>query len=140
MNAYEEMMMVYENSQKALAKENFRKSYEDRDSRIHNKGNHVVGEKLYLYTPCSNSWVSMCKDPYTVESVKGNIMVVREARCIFPEHRYFDTLPTDIVDDPNGKRMKLRWSEKKQRWQETPADSYPKVAVFGEWKYQPYLD
>lgn len=100
----------------------------------------AVGEKLYCYTPCSSYWVSMVRDPYTVESVKGNTCVIREAEPIFLGTRYYDTLPDYIVDDPNGRKLKLRWSEKKQRWQESPAGSYPKVAVFGEWDYQPYLD
>ena len=100
----------------------------------------TINEKLYLYTPCSNGWVSMVRNPYTVDSVSGNTCIVREARLIFNGVRYYDTLADDIVDDPNGRKIKLRWSEKKQRWQETPAGSYPRVAVFGSWDYQPYLD
>lgn len=99
-----------------------------------------VNEHLYLYTPCSDYWVSMVRKPYTVDSVNGNTCVVRRAKAIFNGAVYYDTLPDRIEDDLNGERIKLRWSEKKNRWQETPAHSYPMVAVFGEWDYQPYLN
>jgi hypothetical protein len=98
------------------------------------------GERLYTYTPCSDMWVSDVRDPWTVESVNGNTCVIRAARLVFSGPRYYDTLPDRIVDDPNGKTLKLRWSEKKQRWQESPAGSYPRVAVFGAWDYSPYLN
>ena len=100
----------------------------------------TVGEKLYIHTPCNSYYVAICRDPYTVESVKGNTMIIREARLVFCGQRYYDTLPDRIEDDPNGKRLTFRWSEKKQRWQESPAGSYPRVAEFGEWDYVPYLD
>ena len=99
-----------------------------------------VGEHLYLYTPCSNMWVSDVRNPYTVDSVNGNTCIVREARPVFYGTRYYDSMPDHIEDDLNGRKKKLRWSEKKQRWQESPADSYPKVAVFGEWDFYPYLN
>ena len=99
-----------------------------------------VGEKLYIYTPCSHYYVNAVRNPYTVESVNGNVMVIRAALPIFCGPRYYDTLPDRIVDDPNGKRLTFRWSEKHQRWQESPAGSYPRVAVFGEWDFFPYLD
>lgn len=102
----------------------------------------VVGEKLYIHTPCNRYYVNAVRDPYTVESVSGNTMVIRAARPVFNGPRYYNTLPDAIVDDPDGKRMKFRWSEKKQRWQETPDKyGYPKVAVFGYgWDFFPYLD
>ena len=100
----------------------------------------TVGEHLYLYTPCNSYYVAAVRDPYTVDSVNGNVCVVREAMPVFYGTRYYDTLPDKIVDDPNGRTMKLRWSEKKQRWQESPAGGYPRVAVFGEWDFYPYLD
>ena len=99
-----------------------------------------VNEKLYLYTPCNNYWVEMVRKPYTVDSVDGNTCIVRQAKAIFNGAQYYDSLPDKIVDDPYGRRMKLRWSEKKGRWQESPAGGYPRVAVFGEWDYQPYLN
>lgn len=100
----------------------------------------AVGERLYTYTPCNLHYVAMVRNPYTVDSVKGNTIVIREAEPVFYGTRYFDTLPDEIRDNPNGKKMTMRWSEKKQRWQETPCNSYPEVAVFGEWDYFPYLD
>ena len=100
----------------------------------------TVGEHLYTYTPCNMYYVEAVRDPWTVESVKGNTVTVRAARPVFLGVRYFNTLPDYIEDDPNGKRLTFRWSEKKQRWQESPAGSYPRVAVFDEWVYFPYLD
>lgn len=100
----------------------------------------TVGEKLYIYTPCYDMWVSDVRRPYTVESVSGNTIIIREARPVFCGVVYYDTLPNYIEDDPNGERLKFRWSEKKQRWQESPAHSYPRVAVFGNWDWQPYLN
>lgn len=104
------------------------------------KHNPTVGEHLYIYTPCSDYYVRMIRKPYTVAEVKGNTITIREARPIFYGAVYYDTLPDTIVDDPNGKTIKFRWSDKKQRWQESPAGSYPRVAVFGKWDYQPYLN
>lgn len=100
----------------------------------------TVGEHLYTFTPCNMYYVRAVRNPYTVETVKGNTITVREARPVFLGVRYYDTMPDYIVDDENGKRKTFRWSEKKQRWQESPAGSYPEVAVFGEWDYFPYLD
>lgn len=100
-----------------------------------------VGEHLYTYRPdTGNYYIGIVKDPWTVLSVRGNECIVQEARCIFYGDRYYDTLADDIVEDPHGRIMKLRWNERKQRWQESPAGSYPKVAVFGEYAYYPYLD
>ena len=102
----------------------------------------TVGEQLYCYTPCSDMWVSDVRKPYTVESVNktGTVCVIRAALPAFNGPCYYDSLPDYITDDPNGKRMTLRWSEKRQRWQESPAGSYPRVAVFGRWDYYPYLN
>ena len=100
----------------------------------------TVNEHLYIYEPCNLYYVRKVRNPYTVESVKGNVMVIRAAKPVFYGPRYYDTLPDDIVDDPNGNKLTFRWSEKKQRWQESPAGSYPRVAVFGEWDYFPYLN
>ena len=114
--------------------------YYEQKERNKMKHTPTVGEHLYTYTPCSNYWVSMCRQPYTVVAVKGNVITIQEARCIFYGARYFNTLADDIVEDKQGRTMQMRWSEKKQRWQQTPCGSYPKVAVFGKWDYQPYLD
>ena len=100
----------------------------------------AVGEKLYTYTPCNSYYVSAVRNPYTVAAVKGNTITVRAARPVFLGVRYYDTMPDFIEDDPNGRCKTFRWSEKKQRWQESPAGSYPEVAVFGQWDFFPYLD
>ena len=100
----------------------------------------VVGEKLYIYTPCNSYYVSAVRNPYTVEVVKGNAITIRKARPVFYGAVYYDTMPDYIEDDPNGERLIFRYSEKKNRWQESPAGSYPRVAVFGRWDYFPYLD
>ena len=99
-----------------------------------------VGDKLYLRQRTGNYYVDICKHPATVIEVKGNVITVQDCELVFAGPRYYDTLPDYIMENPNGKTMKLRWSEKYQRWQQTPADSYPLFAVFGSWQYQPYLD
>lgn len=104
------------------------------------KHNPTVGEHLYIYTPCNDYWVESVRKPFTVHEVRGNVITIREAEAVFTGPRYFDTLPDYITDNPNGRLLKFRWSEKKQRWQESPARSYPRVAVFGKWDYQPYLN
>ena len=100
----------------------------------------TVGDRLYTYTPSTLYYVRACRDPWTVISVKGDTCIVQEARLVFNGPRYFNTLPDEITEDPFGKTMKLRWNEKHQRWQESPAGSCPRVAVFGQWVYFPYLD
>lgn len=102
----------------------------------------VVGEHLYTYTPCNNMCVSEVRNPWTVESVNKTqtVCVIRAARPIFEGTQYYDSMPCDIVDDLDGRRIKMRWSEKKQRWQESPNNGYPRVAVFGGWDYFPYLN
>ena len=99
-----------------------------------------VGEHLFTWTPCNSFYVAAVRRPWTVESVNKNYCVVRSAKPVFTGPQYYDSMPDHIEEDPQGKLMKLRWNEKKKRWQESPADSYPQVAVFGEWDYYPYLD
>lgn len=100
----------------------------------------TVGEKLYIYTPCNSYYVAAIRNPYTVESVNENKITIRAARPVFYGARYYDSFPDTIVDDPNGERLTFRYSEKKNRWQESPARTYPRVAVFGKWDFYPYLD
>ena len=104
------------------------------------KGTHFVGEKCSVYTPCSNYWVSMCRTPYTVIAVKENELTLQECTLVFYGDRYYNTVADEIIPNPNGRIMKVRWSEKKKRWQESPAGSYPKVPIFGIWEHQPYLN
>lgn len=99
-----------------------------------------IGDKLYTYSPSTGYWCSMVRDPWTVVEVKGNTCTVQACKLLFRGPRYYNSLPYAICEDPEGKLLKLRWSEKKQRWQESPATSYPRVAVFGGWDYQPYLN
>lgn len=100
----------------------------------------TVGDHLYTYTPCTSYYVRACRDPWTVIEAKGNTCVIQEAELVFYGPRYFNTLPDLIRENPNGRTIKLRWSEKNQRWQESPNHGYPRVAVFGKWDYFPYLD
>ena len=77
----------------------------------------------------------------TVEAVnkKGTRCVVREALCLFSRPRYFDSLPYNIVDDPNG-RKKTLFLSKYGSWKEAKAGRYAGFAMFGEYRYQPYYD
>lgn len=99
-----------------------------------------LGDHLYLSQDTGSYYVDMVKDPYTVIAVKGNTCIVQACRLYFAGPRYYDTIADVIREDPEGKTVKLRWNEKRQRWQESPAGSFPHVATFGEWKHQPYLD
>lgn len=75
----------------------------------------------------------------TSEELDRRVRDLRECGC---KNIFFNRLgeAEEVEDDPNGKRKNFRWSEKKQRWQESPAGSYPEVAVFGQWDFFPYLD
>ena len=100
-----------------------------------------IGEHLYIRKSTGNEWIDMIKHPYTViKIINDNNIIIQEAECIFPTPRYYDTLPTEIVEDKFGTCMKMKWSEKKQKWLESPQDNYPYFAVFGKWDYQPYLN
>ena len=102
----------------------------------------TVGEHLYTHTPGTGYYyISLVRNPWTVISVKGNTCVIQSAECIFDGPQYYNSLPVGFREDPYGRTMTLRWSEKKQRWQESPLrGGCPRVAVFGEWDYYPYLD
>ena len=103
--------------------------------------NIKVGDPLYLYTDCNLWTVRMCHDPYTVIGVKGKRITIQEARLVFNGPRYFDTLPDGIEPNPNGDIKTLRYDTKGKRWVITPkSGSNHKVAVFGRYDYQPYLD
>ena len=80
----------------------------------------TVGEHLYMESVLGS------RIPYTVEDVKGNVATIRQARCIFNGARYFNTLADDIVDDPYGAHMRVRWSEKKQIWQQSSNSQHKK--------------
>lgn len=95
----------------------------------------VVGEKLYIISACGT------ETPYTVESVNktGTRCVVREAGMLFGYPRYFDSLPYHIFDDINGAK-KTMYLAKSGYWKEAKAGRYAGLAVFGEYRYQPYYD
>lgn len=100
-----------------------------------------IGEHCYIRQRTGNMWVDEVMRPYTVIGVDNNIIVLQEAKCIFNGPRYYDSMPDSIIEDPNGRKRKFRWSERKQRWQETPCDVYPYFAVFGSgYQYAPYLN
>lgn len=100
-----------------------------------------VNDKLYIRQKTDNYWVDSVKRPYTVIEVNDNTVIIQACKLIFNGPAYYDTLPDKIEADPNGKTMKLRWSDKKQRWQESPTrGSYPYIAVFGSWEFEPYLN
>ena len=48
------------------------------------------------------------------------------------------------MQDPNGEIKKLKWSNAKKHtgwiYKDYPGDTYPEIAHFGEWDYQPYLN
>ena len=100
-----------------------------------------VGTKLYLWTPCNDSWVAMIRKPYTVIGKEKRKVLIQRCKLIFNGVRYYDTLPDEIQEDPQGQVRKLSWAPKKCRWQvDENRSGYPEVAVFGEWDYQPYLN
>lgn len=79
------------------------------------KHNPIIGEHLYIYTPCNMYYVQAVRDPFTVESVSanGNTITIRAARPVFCGPRYYDTMPDRIEDDPNGKRITFCVKESK---------------------------
>ena len=99
-----------------------------------------VGTPLYLQQkPSDNYYCSMVKRPYTVIDVKPSEITIQSARLVYPPGPvYYDTLPIDIVPDPNGRIEKLHWAPKAGYWQENSV--YPKYAHFGSYDYFPYLD
>ena len=98
-----------------------------------------VGEHLYLQPkPSSSYYASIVKHPYTVIAVSPREITIQEAKCIFPQPCYYDTMPVDIVEDPNGRIKKLHWAPRAGHWQAN--EVWPDYAHFGEWEYYPYLD
>lgn len=103
-----------------------------------------VGEHLYLSQRTGNSWIDMCRYPYTVIKVDKNRIWVQSCELIFDGPRYYDTLTNGIREDPCGDVRELRWSNsvKHNGWifKNYPGDPYPSIATFGHWDYQPYLN
>ena len=100
-----------------------------------------VGDPLYLRQRTGNSWVDMCKYPYTVIEVTKSNVYIQACKLIFDGPRYYDTVASRIEDDPNGEILKLNWAPKKGQWQiDKYQTGYPEFAVFGRHEHQPYLN
>lgn len=104
----------------------------------------TIGEKLYLSQHTGNYWVDSVRNPYTVIDVNDKEVTIQECKLIFNGIRYFDTLPDEILEDPNGEIKKLKWSNAKKHtgwiYKDYPGDNYPEIAHFGMWDYAPYLN
>lgn len=100
-----------------------------------------ISEHLYLRQSTGDCWVDEVKRPYTVIDYDGQFCKVQACRLIFNGPAYYDTIADDIVEDPDGRIVTLKWNKKKGRWQDKDdVTGYPMFAVFGEWKHQPYLN
>ena len=100
-----------------------------------------VGTKLYLSQRTGDYYVDMVKTPYTVIGVVSGKLLVQECQLIFNGPRYYDTLPDEIKEDPNGRVLALSWAPKKGCWQiDKHQTGYPSIAFFNEWRYFPYLN
>ena len=100
-----------------------------------------VGTKLYLSQRTGDYYVDMVKIPYTVIGAASGKLLVQECQLIFNGPRYFDTLPDEIKEDPNGRVLALSWAPKKGCWQiDKHKTGYPSIAFFNGWKYYPYLN
>ena len=100
-----------------------------------------VGTKLYLSQRTGDYYVDMVKIPYTVIGTVSGKLLVQECQLIFNGPRYFDTLPDEIKEDPNGRVLALSWAPKKGCWQiDKHKTGYPSIAFFNGWKYEPYLN
>ena len=120
-----------------------------------------IGDKLYLTR--GSDWYNTTMDPYTVVRIDHGKAWVQECKLIFPvlqeNHnwtpeqkeyympmvgqrvQFYDTVAESIEPDPTGRVIGLSWSPKKKQWQYDPHKTgYPSVAVFGQWRHQPYLN
>lgn len=100
-----------------------------------------VGDKLYLRQFTGNYYVDIVKRPYTVIEVNKTTVKVQECDLIFNGPRYYDTLPDKIIEDKTGRVEELTWHSKRKMWGTKGRESdYPEYAIFGEWKFFPYLN
>ena len=112
-----------------------------RTSGLKEKTYPNVGDKLYLRQFTGNYYVDMVKRPYTVIEVNKTTIKVQECDLIFNGPRYFDTLPDKIIEDKSGRIEELTWHPKRMMWGTKGREAdYPEYTIFGEWRYQPYLD
>lgn len=118
-----------------------------------------VGEKCYLRQFTGNYYVDMVKYPYTVIESSASKIKVQSCELIAPVYHcqgnpmmdrpdlegqrvfFYDTVAETILPDLDGEIIELTWHAKKGMWGTKGRDSdYPRYAIFGEWKHQPYLD
>ena len=120
-----------------------------------------VGDKLYLRQFTGNDYVDMVKRPYTVIGVSKGKVLVQECELVWPIYHcsndghpdydrkelegkrvaFFDTMPESIIEDKNGRIEELTWHNKRKMWGTPGREAdYPEYAIFGEWKYFPYLN
>lgn len=106
-----------------------------------------VGDHLYLRQYTNNMWVDSVKRPYTVIKVDytHDIVTVQECKLIFHGPVYYDTVADEIVENPAGRTLELRFANTKkyhEKWVEKGRSlaDYPLTAVFGYWKHEPYLN
>lgn len=104
------------------------------------KTEHKVGERLYLSKITGSFYIDAIKTPWTVIESKPSSITIQRAREIYNGPRYYDTLPDDIQEDPNGETIKLIWSKAREAWVESNGGRHPRYAFFGQWESFPYLD
>lgn len=92
-----------------------------------------IGAKLTLSYPTGS------ETPYTVVGVNAGRVIIRRCELVFHGPRYPDTLPDEIREGALGKGEEvLTWRPKIGAWR--GMGRYGGYAVWGVWRYQPYLD
>ena len=69
------------------------------------KTEHKVGERLYLSQITGSFYIDAIKTPWTVIESKPSSITIQRAKEIYNGPRYYDTLPDDIQEDPNGETL-----------------------------------
>lgn len=118
-----------------------------------------VGDQCYLRRFTGNYYCDLVKDPYTVIEVTPSKIKIQSCELIAPIYHctgnpmcdrpdlegqrvfFFDTVAESIAPDPEGEIIELTWHKKRNLWGTLGTDSdYPRYAIIGEYKHQPYLD
>lgn len=104
-----------------------------------------IGDKVTLRGCSGNCWTSMVRDPYTVVGVSKNQVLIQECKLNFNGPRYYDTIADSIEENPNGRILTLTFINRKgyrNKWvhKYDSYDTCPRIADFGYWEHQPYLD
>lgn len=100
-----------------------------------------IGTQLYLHQRTGRYYVDAVKRPYTVIGVKPSVITIQACKLIFNGPRYYDTMPDDIQENPEGEILELHWAPKIGKWQiDKYKTGYPEYAEFGKWEFYPYLD